>query len=211
MFEPFPKIARWSREVIITEKIDGTNAQVLIEEAQTIVSDAAIIVEGMSVCAGSRNRWITPGKGTDNHGFAMWVHDNARELVKLGPGRHFGEWWGQGIQRGYGLTEKRFSLFNVSRWGQIYEAHVAGHETAFPKCCYLVPVLARGAVDAPTWPGSPSLVEDAMTALALRGSYASPGFGKPEGIIIFHTANGALYKKTFEHDSAGKEAAQAAA
>lgn len=31
-FEGFPKMARLSREVVITEKIDGTNAQVLIVE-----------------------------------------------------------------------------------------------------------------------------------------------------------------------------------
>lgn len=31
-FQPFPKIARWSREVIITEKIDGTNASVIVSD-----------------------------------------------------------------------------------------------------------------------------------------------------------------------------------
>ena len=33
-FEPFPKIARMKREQIITEKIDGTNAQVYIRELE---------------------------------------------------------------------------------------------------------------------------------------------------------------------------------
>ncbi|MES2133853.1 MAG: RNA ligase family protein [Bacteroidota bacterium] len=32
-FLEFPKMPRLSREVIITEKIDGTNAQLLITEA----------------------------------------------------------------------------------------------------------------------------------------------------------------------------------
>ncbi len=34
------------------------------------------------------------------------------------PATYFGEWWGSGVQRGYGLQkgDKRFSLFNVSRW-----------------------------------------------------------------------------------------------
>ncbi len=61
---------------------------------------------------GSRTRWITAQD--DNHGFARWVEGNKQELLKLGAGRHFGEWWGSGIQRGYGLQkgEKRFSLFN---------------------------------------------------------------------------------------------------
>ena len=102
-FREFPKIARLSREMIITEKIDGTNAQILITEDGQILT-------------GSRNRWITPQD--DNYGFAKWVEENKQEILKLGVGRHFGEWWGGGIQRGYNLPkgEKRFSLFNVSRW-----------------------------------------------------------------------------------------------
>jgi hypothetical protein len=78
----------------------------------------------------SRSRWITPDD--DNFGFAAWVEANRDELLTLGPGRHFGEWWGSGIQRGYGLPkgEKRFSLFNVSRWGE-----------SRPACCHVVPVL----------------------------------------------------------------------
>ena len=31
-FEGFPKIARLSREIVVTEKIDGTNARVCITE-----------------------------------------------------------------------------------------------------------------------------------------------------------------------------------
>lgn len=31
-FMQFPKMARYSREVIVTEKIDGTNAQICITE-----------------------------------------------------------------------------------------------------------------------------------------------------------------------------------
>ncbi|HLE80817.1 MAG TPA: RNA ligase family protein, partial [Dehalococcoidia bacterium] len=99
-FQEFGKIYRLSRDCIITEKIDGTNAQV-------------VVLEDGRVLAGSRNRWITPE--ADNFGFARWVKEHEEELRSLGPGRHYGEWWGSGIQRGYGLKEKRFSLFNVSR------------------------------------------------------------------------------------------------
>src|SRR5678815_2758188 len=101
-FEAFESIPRISRACVISEKIDGTNAQVYIPD------------DSSYVLAGSRNRWITPED--DNYGFATWVRDNATELLKLGPGRHFGEWWGAGIQRRYGLTEKRWSLFNSGRW-----------------------------------------------------------------------------------------------
>lgn len=71
-FEGFPKMARLSREVIITEKIDGTNAQILIGE------DGSMLV-------GSRTRWITLEQ--DNFGFARWVTEHREELLQLGPGR----------------------------------------------------------------------------------------------------------------------------
>ena len=46
-FVEFPKMPRLSREIIITEKIDGTNASV------TITEDGQFLT-------GSRTRWITP-------------------------------------------------------------------------------------------------------------------------------------------------------
>jgi hypothetical protein len=92
-FKAWPKIARLNRRMIITEKIDGTNA-------------AVIVTEGGQVYAQSRTRLITPGKTTDNFGFAAWVEQNKVFLAeRLGPGYHYGEWWGVGIQRGYGLRE----------------------------------------------------------------------------------------------------------
>ena len=57
-FLEFPKMARYSREVIVTEKIDGTNAQILITE------------DGLFF-TGSRTRWITPEN--DNFGFSRWL------------------------------------------------------------------------------------------------------------------------------------------
>lgn len=171
-FVGFSKIPRWNREVIVTEKIDGTNAQILINE------------DG-SVLAGSRSRFITPE--ADNHGFAKWVYANAEALAhELGPGQHFGEWWGAGIQRKYGLTEKRFSLFNVTRWAD-----------APRTLCHVVPVVWRGMMEdfRPL-----EILED----LWKYGSHAAPGFPDPEGIVIFHVASGHLYKKTFKGDEGGK-------
>jgi hypothetical protein len=173
-FVPFPKMARLSREIIITEKLDGTNAQVFIGE------------DGL-IRAGSRTRWITPED--DNYGFARWVHNHADELRGLGPGRHFGEWWGQGIQRNYSLTEKRFSLFNVSRWGE-----------ERPACCHVVPVLYRGEFAQSAW-------AKALSDLAQKGSVAAPGFMKPEGIVVFHVAANAGFKKTIEKDHEPKSLA----
>lgn len=110
-FQPFPKIPRLRRRVVVTEKIDGTNACVWVDDTATIVR------------AGSRNKWIDPK--ADNYGFAGWVEKNAAELLRLGPGFHYGEWWGAGIQRRYDLSEKRFSLFNVGRWNDAATARRA--------------------------------------------------------------------------------------
>lgn len=178
-FEAFPKIPRLRRECCLTEKIDGSNAQV------------CITADG-EVFAGSRTRWITPQ--ADNFGFAQWVHDNAFELLKLGPGRHFGEWYGAGIQRRYGLTEKRFALFNAHRWGK-----VVGTD-AFPSCCHVVPVLYNGVF-------SDKAVADALDDLRAKGSRAVPGFMQPEGVVVFMSASQTMHKVLLENDDIPKGAA----
>jgi len=177
-FEPFAKIGRLSREIIITEKIDGTNAQV-------------IVTEDGQVGAASRTRIIT--LEADNFGFAKWVAEHSDELLALGPGRHFGEWWGSGIQRNYGLKEKRFSLFNVGRWNDV---------TPPPACCSVVPILHRGPFDT-------AEILAVMDRLKAEGSKAAPGFMKPEGIVVFHSQSRSLFKKTFEKDEEGKGQAAA--
>lgn len=172
-FIGFGKIPRLSREIIITEKIDGTNAQICITENGDFL-------------VGSRTRWITPTD--DNFSFAKWAYENKEELLKLGVGSHFGEWWGQKIQRGYNLQEKRFSLFNVARWND---------EELRPKCCSVVPVLYRGDFDT-------SIINTIIDELRVNGSVASPKFMKPEGIIIYHTAGNLYFKKTLEKDEVPK-------
>jgi hypothetical protein len=184
-FEGFPKIPRLFRDVVITEKIDGTNGQILIaENSEPIILSSGRIVPFL---CGSRSRWIFPEN--DNHGFARWAYDQTNELLKLGPGQHFGEWWGQGIQRGYGLKEKRFSLFNVKKWSD---------PLVRPACFHVIPVLWNGSFDsAPIWA--------VLDKLKKEGSVAAPGFMKPEGIIIYHVAGNLLFKKTIEHDNEIKE------
>jgi hypothetical protein len=183
-FTEFPKMARWSRDVIVTEKIDGTNAQVFIAD------------DG-SMLFGSRTRWITPQD--DNQGFAAWATENREGLLGLGPGRHFGEWWGAGIQRRYGLTEKRFSLFNVGRWydPKDCEGEEIEGRTAVPACCRVVPILAKG-------PQAPGLIEHCIDLLRQRGSLAAPGFMDPEGVVLFHIAAGIGFKKTLKKDEVPK-------
>jgi len=172
-FEAFPKIPRLMREIVITEKIDGTNACIHVAENGTVL-------------AGSRSRWIMPED--DNFGFARWVKTNEEALrTGLGFGTHYGEWWGAGIQRRYGLTEKRFSLFNTTRWTD---------ETR-PSLCHSTPEIYRG-------PFSYEWITRALELLRTQGSYAAPGFMKPEGVVIFHSSSNALYKVTIEKDEEPK-------
>lgn len=103
-----------------------------------------------------------------------------------------GEWWGSGIQRGYGLTngDKRFSLFAVHRWPD-------GLPSGLPPEVGMVPVLYRGKFNT-------NMVQMVMESLRVAGSVAAPGFMKPEGIIIFQEAAGQLFKVTLEDDEAPK-------
>jgi hypothetical protein len=179
-FVEFRKIPRFNREVIVTEKIDGTNASILVGENGEFL-------------AGSRTRWITPQ--ADNFGFSTWAYKNRDALTAmLGVGHHFGEWWGVGIQRGYDISERRWSLFNVSRWSQ-----GCGDQFGLPNVSS-VPVLARGFF-------RDSVVETAMADLALNGSRASPGFQKPEGVIVYHVAGNLYFKATLEKDDEPKSRA----
>lgn len=192
-FQEFPKISRLSRECIISEKIDGTNAQIYITEDGQFLT-------------GSRTRWITPEQ--DNYGFAAWAYAHREELMNLGVGRHFGEWWGAGCQRGYGLPkgERRWSLFNVSRWcleGQTplriptADPRIEKYQDVLPACCHLVPVLYRGIF-------STEECDIALSKLRATGSQAAIGFMKPEGIVCFHTASNSGFKKTLEKDEVPK-------
>lgn len=168
-FEAWPKMGRLFREIVVTEKLDGTNARVFIPE------------DDGPVLAGSRTRWVTPED--DNFGFAKWVKENEDDLRRLGPGCHFGEWWGMGIQRKYGLLERRFSLFNTLRW----------NKDNTPDCCHVVPELYRGGF-------CEAMIQDCIDDLKDGGSLAVPGFMNPEGIIVFHTAARVGFKFTLDGD-----------
>jgi hypothetical protein len=175
---------------IATEKIDGTNGCIYIGDP---ISHHVGEPNPTIILAGSRTRWITPQD--DNFGFARWVEAHREELITgLGPGLHYGEWWGAGIQRRYGLTEKRFSLFNTHRWG---DAAVR------PTCCGVVPVLAEGL-------DIRAVTEAALAILRKEGSRAAPGFMQPEGVVVFHSASESLFKVTLEKDESPKGQAKEA-
>lgn len=216
-FRSFPKIPRWARDIVITEKIDGTNTSVWvdhftlkqIEDTDSQVSSevarlTATADAGMAVMfdgavdgsltfvrAGSVNGFLSPKK--DHYEFAAWVWEHANILSGLGDGGHFGEWYGRKIQRAYGMDGRRWALFNVGRWsGQL-------GDQAPPSCCDVVPVLYSGPM---TLGHGEDAVDFWLRKLAFAGSEAegAHGFKNPEGVVIYHTAGNNLYKKTIGND-----------
>lgn len=211
-FKAWPKTPRLFRDITITEKIDGTNACIIIQPdertdyeigdpsenpnafpANHVIDPATGL--GYRVAAQSRNRVITPGKTTDNYGFAGWVEANAVDLLAaLGEGYHYGEWWGGGIARGYGLNSKYFSLFNTHRY-----QHLAAGARVYASLDNVqpVPVLYQG-------PNTEKAITDALHYLKWDGSKAAPGFAKPEGVIVYHSASSQVYKVLLENDEMPK-------
>ncbi|MGW0530677.1 RNA ligase family protein [Streptomyces sp. NPDC003032] len=197
-FTAWPKTPRLFRTVVVTEKLDGTNAAIHISavapgdawdsfpgNAYTLVVDGTRYV----LSAQSRKRIIT--FDADNFGFARWVEENAEGLVRaLGAGLHFGEWWGSGIQRGYGLTDRRFSLFNTDRHKDVNVR--LGNAIVEP-----APVLYHGEF-------SETRIRVALGKLKISGSVAAPGFMNPEGVCVFHSQTRQVFKVTLDNNDAGK-------
>lgn len=228
-YPAFPKVHRWNREVVISEMIDGTNGQILITKLEDSHPSVPLLVEVdcedgvFAISAGSRKRWLTPR--SDNHGFAAWVKDNAYALVAaLGVGRHYGEWYGQGIRRGYGLHERRFALFNGSE--------LLGRAATFGPAglpLEVIAELAKVAIpdlhNASVTPGLPGLEVATVLArvpmldlhdtlarelfkLRVFGSAHVPGYLMPEGLVLRHTAGNHLYKVPLEGAARPKNPAE---
>lgn len=215
-FRSFNKIPRLNKECTITEKIDGSNVVVVVldnkwineykyngcpdsvcspcyadrnEEVFRFISDYCLYEkDGTYVFAGSRQRWLKPGKQNDNFGFAGWVQTNAEQLINLGVGYHYGEWYGNGIQRRYGLDHKRFALFNTYKWTDNPDK---------PECCDVVPVLYKGTFDT-------EVVKVYLKSLIYEGSRMVKGFRKPEGLIVYHSAAKQYFKVLIENDDKPK-------
>ena len=170
----WPRPAEFNAPFLISEKIDGTHVALAVTEidAATAVPKGAVSVtvsgKRWMLRAASRLRWLTDER--DNFGFRAWAREHAAALVGLGPGLHRGEWYGQGIQRAYGLGERRWALFDAERWTKLPEG--------LPEAVEVVPVLARV-------PG-PHLIEAVDTALrTLQGAGSLAVFGQQaEGLVI---------------------------
>lgn len=204
-FRSWPEISRLARDVVVTEKIDGQNGAIHIERLKFSSSGELTILPGdvvehdngnltfMRLTAQSRTRLISVKD--DMHGFARWVTDNAAGLaVTLGEGTHYGEWWGYKINRGYGLSkgDRRFSLFNTERWAHLDGSQVQG--------LYVVPVLTAGLLFDTTGFDSGDCIPSAIEMLEVEGSRAAPGYDRPEGIVVFHTAGRVMFKFTLDGD-----------
>lgn len=206
-FKVWPKTPRLFREIVVTEKIDGTNSAVIIEEVDPNLDYSSdeyvldLLERGgkfYAVAAQSRNRLIFPGKTTDNYGFAGWVQKNAEQLFDLlGPGRHYGEWWGKGIQKRYQNAHpslRGFALFNTEKHKGLY--HRLPMDGGIDVLVEPVHVLYQG-------PFSEEKIRDTLEQLKKYGSWTSPN-DSAEGIVIFHTQSRQTYKVTFDGDDASK-------
>lgn len=173
-FVAYGSTNRLFRDVVITEKIDGSNCVIGIDTEDNIVK------------AGSRTKWL----GSEDHfGFRAWVMKNRESLIAdLGPGLHRGEWFGQKMQRKYGMDHREFALFNTGKW--------EGVEFATPNL-RTVPILYKGVFDQ-------TQIDRCLELLAQHGSVAAPGFDNPEGICIFHTQANIVFKVLLENDDISK-------
>lgn len=174
-FVEYGKTNRLYRDIVITEKIDGSNCVIGIDLHEDVVY------------AGSRTKWLTEAE--DHFGFWKWVHENRDSLVRdLGHGLHRGEWFGQKMQRKYGMDHREFALFNTDKWGD--------KEFQTPNL-RSVPVLYHG-------PFSEDAIIGRLDELREYGSVAAPGFMNPEGICIFHTQANIVFKVLLENDEMSK-------
>jgi hypothetical protein len=198
-FPAYPKTPRFNMGCLVTEKIDGTNACIVVEHVIDgkpggLPSGCAteVTVNGINyaIAAGSRKRWITPEK--DNFGFARFVHENAERLVELlGEGLHYGEWWGSGIQRGYAQNGKRLSLFDgpgrypwaLDEEWEYAQAHLQTRMVAVGDAFIgVVPLLYQGSLDEIlTRLGD---TDELRRFLGIETSHAQIGWTRPEGVIV---------------------------
>lgn len=174
-FVEYGKTNRLYRDIVITEKIDGSNCVIGIDSRNSKIQ------------AGSRTKWLKEGE--DHFGFHQWVMENKDSLyTDLGDGLHRGEWFGQKMQRKYGMDHREFALFNTDKWGKV--------EFETPNL-RSVPVLYEGIF-------SEHAIIGRLDELREYGSVASPGFMNPEGICIFHTQANMVFKVLLENDQMSK-------
>lgn len=185
-FVAYPKTRRLEDETVtISEKVDGTNGVLFIHKPHLCdvlngSTDAPYIL------AGCRSRWLKDDdtKSWDNHGFGKWVAENAQALHALPEGFHYGEWYGKGINHGYGMKERRFMLFNRKRYENL---------TYLPKCVELETIIED---DVPVAELS-SVIDRIKNKATVNGSFHIPESGMVEGLIMRFKLSARVYKEVW--------------
>lgn len=230
-FKKWGSTPRFHKGLHITEKLDGTNGGLSVEivghedmswhYSGQVPEDATYVTHrtedgsdpgfGYLVRAQSRKRIITPGN--DNFGFAKWVWDNAEALANtLGMGYHYGEWYGEGIQKNPLAVKGRYwALFNTWHWARPENAlrlSLSGVQGLTH-----VPVLHDESRDGPaTWETIPAVLDRLRALGSLADGYMSHPLAHkmdyhvegPEGIIVWHKETQQKYKILLHNDSIHK-------
>ena len=176
-YNSFPSIERLENiYCIISEKIDGTNGLIEINET--------------NVRFGSRNRYVF--FNDDNAGFANFFRDYearfkdaAKDIItdESYPLRIYGEWFGCGIQRNYGLKDKFFMPFHLFYSKKLIEYQIPNIVT--PNIMY----AGKFSIE---------VVDACMQQLKLDGSGVVKNYKQPEGIVIFFPKYNFRLKETFD-------------
>jgi hypothetical protein len=194
-FIKWPSTPRFHKGLTITEKIDGTNACIRILDG--------------TVTTQSRKRLITPDD--DNFGFARWAYDNAGALTDvLGYGVHFGEWFGEGIQKNpLGIEGKRFALFSPWKFNDTEKERIENSGLV-----EFVPVLFEGQADEWTIPHTIENLRIYGSRVHGAASYTREVFpgedgsyevsACAEGVIVWHRETQQKYKILLEQDAIHK-------
>ena len=152
------------RDVTISEKIDGTNAQVFV-----VAEDRGRRQPGRGL-GGSLRKRTTSVSRRGSPIMLTSCASSAQDVISA-------EWYGRGIQRRYGLQDRRFALFNSCTDGPRSARRAAA----------IVPVLTTRTMGA-------DVVSECLETLRSGGSLARSGFHAPGGIVIYHHASGGMFR-----------------
>ena len=197
-YPKYPSIERFENIYsVISEKVDGTNGLMEIHEVfPKPDSDVTHVVT-----FGSRNKWIDVH--SDNAGFANFFTPHIDKIVRVPeilkanavneldnrnkacnmPIRIYGEWFGQSIQRTYGLKQKLFMPFHTLLAKALIEAGVPNIIEPF--------IFYTGKFDK-------SISDGFMDTLKTHGSCVVPGYFQAEGIVVYFPTYNFCLKDTFE-------------
>jgi len=183
-FKRYPRIKRslGLGNMLITEKIDGTNAMFVIEDKKLtllgthrrqllMIGDPKLIEHYQHIPDLEYRESLMAEEPRRAHfGFVGWCEDHKEELESIGDGVYYGEWVTpevKGCQRYPYEGPPKLFLFCPQRWPE---------QRPQPACLDLVPTLYRG-------PFNEEMIQTVIDELD-GDSVAFPGSDNPEGIII---------------------------